>query len=96
MKSSDVAVGGGGPPRGRPALVKTGAPAHVGSPGPNRVKVTVPVGAGADAPAPVTVAVSRMGLPIDTGLRAVPLKVATPALTTDVSPGALQGLVADG
>ena len=50
MNGSDVAVGGGPPPSGRPALVNTGVPVHVGLS--NRLNVTVPVGTGAGAAAP--------------------------------------------
>ena len=92
VKSAEVAVGGGPPPRGRPALVKIGAPVHVGLLGPNRVKVTVPVGVGV----PVTVAVSRMESPMGTGFRAEVTIVTALWVTTDVSFGAPHGLVAAG
>ena len=92
VKSSDVAVGGGAPPRGRGELVKIGGPVQVGLAGPKRVKVTVPVGAGV----PVTVAVSRTGLPMGTGLRAEVTMVTGLWVTTDASLGAPHGLVAEG
>ena len=94
-KSADVATGGP-PPRGRPELAKIGDPEQVGSAGPNKVKVTVPVGVGAGAVALVTVAVSRIGLPMDTGLRAEVTMVTGLWVTTDVSFVAPHGLVAGG
>ncbi len=85
-KSSDVAVGGGPPASGRAALVRIGVPAQAASPGPKRVKVTVPVGAGVGAGPPVTVAVSRMGLPIVTGLVAdVVIIASVDRATTEIS-----------
>jgi hypothetical protein len=54
-----VAVAGDPAESGRPELVKTGGPAHVGLLGPNTVNVTVPVGVGAGAAPPVTVATSE-------------------------------------
>ena len=89
VKFADVATGGGPPPRGRAALVKIGAPLHVGSAGPNRVKVTVPVGAGV----PVTVAVSRMESPMATGFRAEVTMVTALWVTIDSWPGAPQAPV---
>ena len=99
VNGSDVAAtaggAGGGPPRGRLALVKIDGLAQVGSSGPNRVKVTVPVGSGA-AGSPVTVATSEIGLPmVTTGVAWVTM-VATAWATTDVSLASLQALVTAG
>ena len=95
MNGSDVVVTGGPPPRGRAALVKIGAPVHVGLSGPKRVKVTVPVGGGAGAAPAVTNAVSVMGLP--SGAVGVAWVVTMPPsttwVTTDVSSASLQALV---
>ena len=77
-------------------LVKIGMPVQVGLAGPNRRKVTLPVGTGDGAGDPVTVAVSRIGLPMVTGVRADVTMVGVTWLTTDASPVAPQGLVAAG
>jgi hypothetical protein len=91
VNGADVAVGGGPPESGRPALVKTGAPVQVALL--NSVNVTVPVGAGAGAGAPVTVAVSETGLPIVT-VGVAMVEMATGAwVMVDVSLGAPQALV---
>jgi hypothetical protein len=89
-----VVVTGGPPPSGRAALVKIGAPVHVGSSGPKTVKVTVPVGTAAGAGLPVTKAVSEIGLPtVTAGVASVStLAPPTNRVTTVVSFGALQGL----
>ena len=93
VKASEVAVGGGPPPRGRLALVKIGAPVQVALSGPKTVKVTVPVGVGAGAGAPVTVATSVIGLPM-VALGVAGVAMATGAVvTTDVSLASLQELV---
>ena len=75
-------------------LVKAGGPAQVGSPGPKALNTTVPVGGGAGAGAPVTVAVSRMALPRRTGPVAEVAMATAAWVTTEVSPGEPQGLVA--
>ncbi len=85
----------GVPARGRFRLVKAGAPVQVGSAGPYRLNETVPVGVGAGAGAPTTVAVSRMGAPRVTGVRAWVVMVANAWVTTDVSLVAPHGLVVD-
>ena len=94
VNGAEVAVGGGPPPSGRPALVKMAGPAQVASFGPKRVKVTVPVGGGAGAGAPVTVAVSVMGLPMVTVGVAWVVMVATAGVKTTVSVGSPQAVVA--
>ena len=95
MNGPDVAAGGGPPASGTAALVNAGAPAHVGSPGPNAVKVTVPVGTGAAAGLASTVAVSEIGWPSVAPVAWV-VMVAVAAMTCEVSFGAPQGLVAVG